>query len=91
MSQPDICKAFGLGLNHRAELVSAPGALLLQACTDRREFLVGDRFVQLVAVSLSSILRGAAERRLRVVQGDQRIVVEATEGGGRISRFPPME
>lgn len=81
MSRPEIRKALGLGLDHCAEIVSAPGALLLQVCADRREFLLEDRFVQKLAVSLCSILRSAAKRRLRVVRGEQRIVVVATECG----------
>lgn len=46
MREPCARKAARLGFDHRAEVVTAPGALLLQVLPGFIELLVGQRLVQ---------------------------------------------
>lgn len=48
MSRTDPSEASGLGFDHGAEVVPAPGALLLQVLADRGEVLIGYSFVEQV-------------------------------------------
>lgn len=81
MGWPDIRETFGLGFDHCAEIVPAPGALLLQVRADCREFILGDGPVQQLAVGVGTSVDVAAKRHLRAVRGEQRIVTQATERG----------
>ena len=65
MRLPHPGEALGLGFHHRAEVVAAIGALLLQVEADRGHVIIADRFGKHVAVTLG------AERALDRVRGEQ--------------------
>ena len=46
MSRTDASEASGLGFDHGAKVVAAPGALLLQVLADRGEIFIGHGFVE---------------------------------------------
>lgn len=63
MRRTRACEAAGLDLDHGAEIVPAPGALLLEVGPDLDELLIGERFVQQVAPYLRSSDRICIERQ----------------------------
>ena len=67
MSGPGACEAAGLGFDHRAEVIAAPGALLSQVGADVGQLLPGERFVQQAAPE----------------GGEQRCQVHLSRFGGR--------
>ena len=85
MRRPDIRKALGLGFDHRSEVVPAPGTLLLQIDADGREFILWNGFVQQPPVCQCPSFRSVAQRCLRRMQGDQRIVALPAERGTAIT------
>lgn len=72
MRRPHAGEALGLGFDHRPEIVSAVGTLLLQVQADRGEVLVTDRLREHRAIALG------AKRMLDGVRAQQE--QKGTEG-----------
>ena len=75
MRRPHASKPPGLGLDHRAEVVAAVSALLLQVEADCGQVFVADRLGQQGAVARD------AERALDGMRGKQGVVAQATQAG----------
>lgn len=73
MCRPHVGEALGLGFHHRAEVVAAIGALLLQVEADRGHVVIADRFGKHVAVTLG------AERALDRMRGEQRVIAQSAQ------------
>lgn len=73
MRGPHASETLGLGLDHRAEVVAAIGALLLQVKADRGEVIVADRLGEQRAIALR------AEGVLDGMRGEQGIVAQPAQ------------
>jgi hypothetical protein len=75
MRRPDASEAPGPGLDHRAEVVAAIGALLLQVEAKRGQVYVADRLGEQCAIALG------AECALDGMRGEQGILAQAAQAG----------
>jgi len=74
MRRPDACEPSGFGLDHRAEVVAAVSALLLQVEANCGQVFVADRLGQQGAVARD------AERALDGMRGDKKGVTISPPG-----------
>lgn len=81
MRRADVGEAAGLGLDHRAEVVSPPGALLLEVLPDLGDVFVGHRLVQQVPPGLRSPDRVRIQREPRGVGRQEGARSNAEVGG----------
>lgn len=74
-------EALGLGLDHRAKVVAAVGALLLQVGADGDQVYFVQCLCEQGAIRVATVLVGDAECALGGVKRQQRIFSQATQAG----------
>lgn len=80
MRRPHVAESLGLGFDHRAEVVAAIGALLLQVEADRGQVVVADRFGR-----QGTVARGT-QSALDGVRGEQ----DASGRPHRLAQLGPL-
>lgn len=77
MCGPDAGKAFGLGLYHRAEVISSQSPLLLQVGSDGLQLFVGQGFVQELVVGSGSGFRRCGKGGVFPVRRKEGVLAKA--------------